>query len=540
MKASPSHQDILSRFGSSEGNSGRARDQVVTLQDPVVKLLSPNVQTAFEGEKVWLHSRNVPIAEIEERLLQKAQQAPYNKYICIHQCQPFSDEQQQAGWIKGLDAHFVVAADGAASLSRRAFPDAFVYRSAEGVNRDGQLIRLGETAADFDEADYALGIALKPDYRPPQKQALNVVLTLAQNVYLLNSQEGSRGFLNIRITKEEYNAVFRATGNRGCPFGSPIRLFREEEIHLITDDQTNKIKVELPWLKRRIEEGLKLFGMLRPSYAQFFYHVLPSTSSTASKVLLLAGDAAISHHFWPGRGLNTGLKSAAAIVKMWCQGGPQATVAEGLKKYNIFMDKLRQREMQGRSASMMRKKMRLPWGSMLLSRTSPETLQLEKMSVAKEQWNRQKFLENCKLWRDFLQRSQGWPHARLTDRDLEEKIVHTVTRPKEFWLHISRSFEINPRKQKFVFSTFEVRSFSFYNYKATFGWDVVVGLRISAAWNRHLRIPISIPPPPFFEELELQLMVSSAFDNGPGRAAGWPTSKQGGAEVDPSDERHWK
>ena len=171
----------------------------------------------------------------EERLLEKAQQAPYNKYIRIHQCDLLSDEQQHAEWIKGLDADFVVAADGAASLSRRAFPDAFVYCVAEGANRDAQQIRLGETAAEFDEADYALGIALKPETTPPQKQALNVVLTLAQNVYLLNSQEGSRGFLNIRVTKEEYDAIFLATGNIGCTFGSPIRLFKEEDLYLITD-----------------------------------------------------------------------------------------------------------------------------------------------------------------------------------------------------------------------------------------------------------------------------------------------------------------
>ena len=62
-----------------------------------------------------------------------------------------------------------------------------------------------------------------------------------------------------------------------------------------------------------------LLGLrLRPSYAENFYHVLPkSNTASAHKVLLLAGDAAISHHFWPGRGLNTGLKSVAAIVKMW-------------------------------------------------------------------------------------------------------------------------------------------------------------------------------------------------------------------------------
>eukprot|EP00435_Cladocopium_sp_Y103_P034885 s2069_g9.t1 len=170
----------------------------------------------------------------EERLLEKAQQAPYNKYIRIHHCDPLADEQQHADWMKGLDAQFVVAAD-AASLSRRAFPDAFVYRGAEGVNRNAQQIRLGETAAELVEADYALGIALKPETTPPQKQALNVILTLAQNVYLLNSQEGSRGFLNIRITKEEYEEIIRATRNRGCAFGSPIDLFKEEDLHLITD-----------------------------------------------------------------------------------------------------------------------------------------------------------------------------------------------------------------------------------------------------------------------------------------------------------------
>ena len=170
----------------------------------------------------------------EERLLVKAQQAPYNMYIRIHQRDPLPD-QQHADWVKGLDADVVVAADGAASLTRRAFPDAFVNAVAAGVNIDAQQIRLGETADGFDEADYALGIALKPEFRPPQKQALNVILTLAQNVYLLNSQEGSRGFLNIRITKEEYEAVFSATGNRGCAFGSPIRLFREEDLHVITE-----------------------------------------------------------------------------------------------------------------------------------------------------------------------------------------------------------------------------------------------------------------------------------------------------------------
>ena len=462
-------------------NKRRARDQVVTLQDAVVDLLAPQVRSAFHGEKVWLHSRNVPVAEIEERLLEKAQQPPFCNYIRIHKGQSSSDEQAHAQWLKSLDADVVVAADGAGSMCRRAFRRTFISPNTEGANMEAQQIRLGETTDDFEEADFALGIALKPDARPPQSQAMNVVLTLAQNVYLLNSQEGSRGYLNIRITKEEYDAIFEATNRRGCTFGNPIGLFKEEDLHLITDDEPNEIRVKLPWLRRRIEEGLRLFGMqldhmqcitgfqLRPSYAENFYHVLPnSNTASAPKVLLLAGDAAISHHFWPGRGLNTGLKSAVAIVKMWQMN---ETFGEGVRKYNVFMDKLRQREMQGRSASMMRKEMRLPWAGTLSTPRSSKGQQFKKLAKEQEEANRQRFLENCKLWKNFMERSNGWPHERLTDEELDERILYRVTRPKE---------------------------------------------------------------------LELHLMVLSAFDNGPGRAAGWPTSKQGGAEVDPSDETHWR
>ena len=238
---------------------------------------------------------------------------------------------------------------------------------------------------------------------------------------------------------------------------------------------------------------------LRPSYAEKFYHVLPNSSTAkAPKVLLLAGDAAISHHFWPGRGLNTGLKSAAAIVRMrqmndpfcrlnsmvlvlspffsgfqfeilrvqsfenkncrfdfcfllinylfphiwgnswrrtaqiqwlhghffgnakicfflflcqkvlatpgffflWQNSGPTALkqrwilkglfcrlTSPGFAEFPeaVSQDKLRQREMQGRSASMMRKEMRLPWAGTLLSPTSSEGQQFKKLAVEQDQ-----------------------------------------------------------------------------------------------------------------------------------------------------------
>ena len=37
---------------------------MVTLQDAVVNSLAPQVRSAFHGEKVWLDSRNVPVADI--------------------------------------------------------------------------------------------------------------------------------------------------------------------------------------------------------------------------------------------------------------------------------------------------------------------------------------------------------------------------------------------------------------------------------------------------------------------------------------------
>eukprot|EP00439_Symbiodinium_sp_Y106_P082132 s694_g21.t1 len=452
----------------------RARDQVVTVQDAAVQLFSEAVQTCFEGERVWLHSRNVPVAEIEDKLLRKVQEAPFSKYIRIEKSARLTQKEDQAEFIQGLPADFIVGADGAASLSRRAFPDKFVCPHSRGFNIEEQRIRLAETEDGCVHADHVLGIILQQDARPPQEQSLNVIFTLAQNVYLLNSQKGSKGFLNIRITKEEYDEIYRATGQRGCTFGNPIQLKLEESLD--ADDTYAFHKVKLPWLRRRIEEGLKLFGMrtehmlgitgfqLMPAYVQSFCHVLPGGGrSDRQRVLLLAGDAAISHHFWPGRGLNTGLKSVKAIVRMLAS--PAA--AEGLQRYNSFMTKLRVREMQGRSSSMMKESVQLGWGSQLLSNAADDLIAAAKCSEA---MNRRNFLKNCKLWRDLFQSNPEWGHDPVTDNLLQRRIMTEVAKPKA---------------------------------------------------------------------LELHLMVRSAFDNGPGRAAGWPTSRQGGREVDPADDEHW-
>ena len=364
---------IVQQDGRWHRNPGsRPRDQVVTLQDAVVDLFPEEARACLEGERVWLHSRNVPVAQLEDRLLEKLQEPPFSTYIRLNRCERMMLPEDQAKYIKELQSDFIVAADGAGSLSRQGFKGAFVCPETKGAHAGEERIRLGQTDDNLEEADYALGIILREDACPPQPQSLNVVFTLAENIYLLNSQQGSKGFLNIRITKQEYDAIYEATGRRGCSFGSPIRIDFPEAV----DDGTGPAfaKVNLPWLRRRIEEGLKLFGMrtehmvgitgfqLVPAYVQHFCHVLPADEHVdKARVLLLAGDAAISHHFWPGRGLNTGLKSVKAIIRMF----ESETAVDGLQRYNTFMKKLRTREMQGRSASMMQKSLRLELGSTL-------------------------------------------------------------------------------------------------------------------------------------------------------------------------------
>lgn len=416
---------------------GTSSVEMVTLQDPVLDSLSPELRSAFGHGASPRPGRSALVAGIEMKLLEKAQQPPFNTYIRIHD---YAETDVQPVWLSSLCCDVIVSDS---SLTRCAFPGAFVNPAAPHVDVEAQQLQLSAEGNESNlvEADFALGINLS--FGASKQARFNAIFSMAQNIYQLSSDEASEcGCLSIRITKEEYYELLDSTGR--CPesadLGSPIRLFGEEDLHLITDEKASMLQLRLPWLRRRITEGFKLYGLqleqmtsitvvqLRPAYTQCFYHVLGDVD-TAPKLLLLAGEAAISDHFWPCRGLNSGLKSAAAIVKMWLQC---ETLAEGAGKYNSFMDKLRKFEMQQRSAP----RDQLPWGGALLrSMESPEAQSLDRMAREQEEANRQSFLENCKLWRDFLQQSEGWPHESVTDEDLEEQLYKTIG-PKELELHL--------------------------------------------------------------------------------------------------------
>lgn len=429
---------------------GRRRDQVVTLQDKVVGLLPEALQGIFEGEKVWLSSRNVAVADLEDRLLTIVQEnAALKKYVRIEDYGLTGDNDEERlanhrSWIEHLDCDVVVFADGAASLSRRAFGQAF---ASNGSDR----IALGAVVPDLVRTDFSLGVGLKGDVKVPQAQALNVVFTLMQQRYLLNSQQGRDGYLNIRITEAEYNQVFQATGQRGCQFGSPIVLYDE-----FTEKTAAMLREPVPWLSRTIEDGLSLYGMQRqhirdivgiqisPAYVEQYFHVL---QGDRPKTLVCVGDAAMSHHFWPGRGLNTGLKGAEALFRAWSGSGSRLPEYQ-LCRLNAFMNRLREREMQGRSASMLRRENTLPpiIDQMLIPGDDSRS-QFASMS-ANEEINLRELEAKAKRWRDIMEsRGDAWPHARITNKDLEMHMRRTA-RPSAVAAHIMNQSGIWPIEQQ--------------------------------------------------------------------------------------------
>lgn len=195
------------------------------------------------------------------------------------------------------------------------------------------MVSLGETDPDhLHPCDYAIGIPLRDKAGSGQSQALNTILTTAQNRYLLNAQTvaggGYNGYLNIRLTSSEFEIIRRVAPGRGT-FREPFELVRPDA------GREGAVRLtRFACVNRTINEGLKLFGIppeaaggvmafeLKPRYLTRF------TWRRNNRVFAAIGDAAISHHFWPGRGLNTGLQGVAALSRAVrnCVGHPSNSI----------------------------------------------------------------------------------------------------------------------------------------------------------------------------------------------------------------------
>ena len=326
----------------------RRRDQVVTLQDSVTSLMSKASQQALFGgrpEHVWPGSANIQIRKVEDRLLQRCQADEFRDLICLH-----AEGVNREDLFKVGDFHVLLGADGSASWLRNSYFEG--YEKKRGRS-------------------YALGLAFNRPAGLPWPQPLNLFLTLGQTRYLLNASNfDGRGYLNMQLTEEEWHRMVSIDGqpvtfaNPGClrVDGKVPEGFKESQVFAPSEDRESPL-----W--KAIEDGLKLFGFKEseiinvvriPIVVQAVRQVvqqLPLEDARAINrphaLVAVAGDAAMTVHFWPGRGLNSGIKSGIALadeIALALNNGQFLGLPlTAMKEYDAFIQKLQRREHDKRS-----------------------------------------------------------------------------------------------------------------------------------------------------------------------------------------------
>ncbi|CAF1461666.1 unnamed protein product [Adineta steineri] len=350
---------FVDEHGITRWQDKTRRDQVVTLQDHVIEQMPLFIQEGLFkniNERVWPTSRNIPIREVEDRLLDLIQPFVQNGQVELI---PEQLNEQSKHLIEG-DFDVLVGADGSNSFVRRYCN---IQMISEGI-------------------EYACGVAYNipedvPQVDEPLHQALNCILTISQTRYLVNSSTSRRGYLNIRLIKNEYEELIKC-----------LQKFQDanDSLNLLDYDKCPHSPV---W--SIVRQGLEFFK-ISPKYvirvvpieinvrhASIVVRELrleiskthPTTSTTANaggnkkkqfKTMLacLAGDAAMNVHFWPGRGMNSGMKAAMALARNILHTCTSKTSPYSIEvhtplqfldflDYEGFMARLRAREQQGRS-----------------------------------------------------------------------------------------------------------------------------------------------------------------------------------------------
>lgn len=304
-------RDRIAWRGQKEGNNRRG--QVVTLQSNVWTALPTTVQerlfVAPQVLEVWPFGPDSPVAKgrprnlrirwIEDCLLAFAQGC---QGITLKP-EPFAPPAQ---W-SGLDV--LAICDGAQSQTRNSLRRFFGTPSRELYSIEG---------TPLDEV--VLGLEVQSDL----PDEWTVPLTVCQNRFLFNPRRG-RGFINMRLTAQEAAEVIGITerGPTECIQRHPCVMHRGKHGFVCATHQaTFKPSIDpLSFLWPRIQDALRLYGVAPHNLlsvtvfrlgmehnSRFTAQLAPGTFAA------LLGDSANSIHFWPGRGLNTGLKSAISLA----------------------------------------------------------------------------------------------------------------------------------------------------------------------------------------------------------------------------------
>ncbi|KZL77917.1 FHA domain containing protein [Colletotrichum tofieldiae] len=328
--------------------TARRRDQVVTLQDSVTDLMSDRTRQAVFGgcpERVWPGSSNLQIRKLEDGLLRRAQDSQFRDLIFLHAIQVKRENLAEYG-----DFHLMLGADGAGSWLRGAY-------------FQGQEEEVGKS--------YALGVAFDRPRGLPFSQPINIFLTMGQTRYLLNASDfDGTGYLNMQLTETEWHQMVSVDGHP-CTFGQPSCLkvngcipngFQENQVFAPSQQPDSPL-----W--KAILDGLELYGFKQCEVTNIVripivvrrinkaIEQLPQCDSSALRrphgLVALAGDAAMTVHFWPGRGANSGMKAGIAwadeVARALMHSQFVGLETGSLRVYNDFLQKLQEREHGGRS-----------------------------------------------------------------------------------------------------------------------------------------------------------------------------------------------
>ncbi|MFC7646168.1 hypothetical protein ACFQX6_40450 [Streptosporangium lutulentum] len=262
--------------------------------------------------------RNIRIADIEDRLLEMANEKPDRIRLVPAVFDPAEHHETL------IENQVLAICEGGRSRTREYFTDKFGNADTSIYSLDGQHIQ-----------DVVLGLQVKSGLSDP----MTVLLTVAQNRFLLNALRGE-GFLNMRLTDTEAGEVIGIDPVRHvfeeCIASRPCLMARTDhgEFHCSTHGTLFlPALVRSSALWKRVMEGLTLFGVteenLRAVTAfrldmvqrpRFTAQLYPATSTTPGTYGFLLGDAANAIHFWPGRGLNSGLASSISLARSLSNG----------------------------------------------------------------------------------------------------------------------------------------------------------------------------------------------------------------------------
>lgn len=308
--------------GSAQGNT--RRQQVVTIQSRQYLNLPPEVQerlfTPGNYSEMWPAGpdsvqgqgpRNIRIAQIEDQLLALANEKAGRITLHPTSFDPAGARDELVG------QHVLAICEGGRSRTRDHFAAQFGAADSSMYSLEGQHLY-----------DIVLGLRVKSNLPDPTA----VLLTVAQNRFLLNSLHGE-GFLNMRLTDDEVHEAVGIDPVRrtfeDCVQGRPCLMERLDSGEFRCGTHQTYF---LPALLRgsplwqRVLDGLRMFNVPEQHLSavtsfrlemvqrpRFTAQLFPVTSTTPGTFGCLLGDSANAIHFWPGRGLNSGLASAVSL-----------------------------------------------------------------------------------------------------------------------------------------------------------------------------------------------------------------------------------